>query len=497
MSCTPLQPQVRATRSRTCFRSYGPAAHRSWVTTRGRAGRMQQKGLMKSRSGLASRFSAWVLAACAVACFDEPDPRGPDLDGGVSLGSLDAGQRRYVQLSDGALSLVYEPVTALDILFVVDNSASMASQQEKLARELTRMVHVLTSGDRYAEREDQVPSGLSDKARRFTPVSSLHIGVVSTNMGGMDTAPWGRQTAADSCVGLGDDAKLQHSTENAVRGVVARRQEFDGYLEGETVIAPSPECVLPDQPAYQSYLTSGDPSEVGLAFRCVARLGVRGCPFEQQLEAMWKALAPSTAPKGAPTDLFTFRDRSTGQGDRANEGFLRENAVLAVVHLTDEEDCSITDAGKVLFSLRTEATSKYGPLDLRCALHAEDKTLVYDTERYVSGLHSLKPGHPERIVFAAVVGVPAGPIAAGASYDDLLALPEMQLREQPLEPGILATSCMLMTDGRNNDAYPGRRFLQLAKSLGAHSVVESICAETYGPVIDQVINKIAPHLDRT
>jgi hypothetical protein len=398
-----------------------------------------------------------------------------------------------VQLADGATSLVYEPVSMLDILFVVDNSGSMASEQEKLARELTRIVHVLSSGDRYAQREDQVPPGLSDKARRFTPVSSLHIGVVSTNVGGIDQPP-GSQPSILSCAGLGDDGKLQHSTEVAVNGVVAGNKEFEGYLNGETVIAPSAECQLPAQPSYQSYLTSDDPAAVGLAFRCVARLGVRGCSFEQPLESMWKALAPSTAPKGAPKELFTFRAGSAGQGDRENQGFLRENAVLAIVHLTDEEDCSITDAGEALFSLSRAVGDQYGPINLRCGLEADNKKLVQDPQRYVSALRSLKPGHPERVVFAAVVGVPPAAIQAGVSFDELLALPEMQFKEHPQKLGFPTPSCSVLSDGRNNEAYPGRRFVQVAKALGAQSVVESICAETYGPVLDRVIDKIAPQL---
>jgi len=460
--------------------------------TRAAAGRTHGERMIKL-SRLAHRLSTCVLVSCAVGCFEDPEPRGADLDGGIHFGALDAGPT-LVQRADGATTLVYENLAPLDILFVVDSSGSMASEQEKLARELTRMVHVLTSGDRYAGREDQVPPGLSEKARRFTPVSSLHVGVVSANMGGID-APTGTQAAVLACKGLGDDGILQHSTDRAVEGVVAGRQEFQDYAQGDIVIPPSPECQLPLQPAYQSYLTSEDPAAVGLAFRCVARLGVRGCPFEQQLESMWKALAPSTAPKGAPKGLFTFLNGSVGQGDRANQGFLREHAVLAIVHLTDEEDCSVTDEGKVLFSQSNDAVAEYGPLNLRCGLALDRAdTLVHDTERYVLGLRSLKPGHPERIVFAAVVGVPAAPIQAGASFDQLLDLPEMQFREEPLKLGFPATACRLMSDGRNNDAYPGRRFIEVAQGLGAQSVVESICAETYGPVLDRVVDKIAPLL---
>ncbi|MEY4511382.1 MAG: hypothetical protein RLZZ450_3504, partial [Pseudomonadota bacterium] len=152
------------------------------------------------------------------------------------------------------------------------------------------------------------------------------------------------------------------------------------------------------------------------------------------------------------------------------------------------------DPGKVVFSLATDATAKYGPLNLRCGKANDDDKLVRATERYVRGLRSLKPGHPERVVFAAVVGVPPAPVAAGKTIDELLALPEMKFAEDALKPGFPRTTCDLMYDGRLNEAYPGRRFLQVAKGLGAQSVVESICAETYGPVLDRMIDKIAPQL---
>src|SRR4051794_12444985 len=89
---------------------------------------------------LAALGCALLMAACPL-----DDPKEPGLsvaDGGALL------------LDVPALPPV--PVSALDVLFVVDSSGSMASEQAKLRAELTRMVHVLTSGDRYADREDQV-----------------------------------------------------------------------------------------------------------------------------------------------------------------------------------------------------------------------------------------------------------------------------------------------------------------------------------------------------
>lgn len=55
------------------------------------------------------------------------------------------------------------------------------------------------------------------------------------------------------------------------------------------------------------------------AFACVAKLGIQGCGFEQPLESMRRALDGNNP---------------------MNAGFLRPDALLAVVFLTDEDDCS-------------------------------------------------------------------------------------------------------------------------------------------------------------
>lgn len=443
--------------------------------------------------------------------------RGASLDAGSSLGgNIDAGSATSpagdgssgpaAQLADASANVPADAgngggnplpgvdggITAppgaqgqLDLLFVIDNSGSMASEQRKLAEQLPRLVRVLTSGDRCAGTESSCKlDDTSQPPRRFRPIADLHLGVVSTNMGGIDE-PTGTQAAVLACRGLGDEAKLQSSVDVAVDGVIAGRQEFQAYEQGEVVLEPRPECALPAQPRYQEYTAGASiDAEVAARFSCVAQLGVRGCPYEQQLEAMWKALAPSNK----QGELYTFLNGSSGQGDGYNQGFLRDDAVLAVVHVTDEEDCSIPDAGKVMFAQTAEATNQYGPLNLRCGLHADDAQLVQATSRYVDGLTSLKPNHKERIVFGAIVGIPVD--SGDKSIDEVLALAEMQFQENPLKPGFPRSSCTGLTGGRIDEAYPPRRFLEVAKAFGDQAVLHSICADTYAPAIDGVVSKI-------
>src|SRR5688572_7857228 len=92
----------------------------------------------------------------------------------------------------GAEELVKDiPIKAkrdVDILFVIDNSGSMAEEQTSLATNFPRFIDVLKT----------IQGGLPD----------VHIGVVSTNVG---ISPY--QTTG--CVGNGDDGKLQNTPRGA------------------------------------------------------------------------------------------------------------------------------------------------------------------------------------------------------------------------------------------------------------------------------------------
>src|SRR5690606_24408569 len=62
------------------------------------------------------------------------------------------------------------------------------------------------------------------------------------------------------------------------------------------------------------------------AFSCVASVGAEGPGLEMPLEAARLAIGPRVA-------------------DGSNDGFLRDDALLAVIVLTDENDCSYTGEG--------------------------------------------------------------------------------------------------------------------------------------------------------
>ena len=86
-------------------------------------------------------------------------------------------------------------------------------------------------------------------------------------------------------------------------------------------------------------------------FSCIAALGETGCGFEHQFAAILRALGADG--QRAPAE---------------NQGFLRPDAYLAIVMLTNEDDCSETPGVK-LFDTASNTTlaSQFGPpANFRC-----------------------------------------------------------------------------------------------------------------------------------
>jgi hypothetical protein len=195
------------------------------------------------------------------------------------------------------------------------------------------------------------------------------------------------------------------------------------------------DCNRADQfPAFITFQSGATPvATFTHDFQCNAALYVNGCGLEQPLEALHRALL-----------WYDPRDRPGNTSP--NAGFVRDDALLAIVVLTDEEDGSARDCR---FAAPGEpcadATSVYqtaqGPWstdnrNMRFYLYhpaggPQDPTWPLD--RYVDpadptrALWGLKPGHPERVLFAAITGVPIRTPPrpdGGTDWDRLLGTPD-------------------------------------------------------------------------
>ncbi len=186
----------------------------------------------------------------------------------------------------------------LDLLFVVDNSSSMAPMADALKLRFGDLVKVF-----------------DDLARAGMPVD-LHVGVVTTDYGAGD----GRNPCGPSPGGQ------------------------MGKLQAVGLAAP-PACRPPEGARFIAWRYRADGTSVSnlpagqdlaATFACMASVGTAGCGFEHPLESAYAALH-NNLPE--------------------NQGFLRDGALLAVVFLTNEDDASAPPDSDVFDD---DKTAQYG-----------------------------------------------------------------------------------------------------------------------------------------
>ena len=362
-------------------------------------------------------------------------------------------------------SFLFNSIDKVDLLFMVDNSSSMSQEQLSLAEQVPRLVRVLASGDRDG-----------DGSEDFPPVQDLQIGVISSDMGtgGRRQAPGSGCREPD----VGDDGLLRTEGDVARAGCNAAYPKF-----------------LRFQPAL-----GGSADDFARDVSCVAlNLGTDGCGFEQQLEATLKAITPADCRE--PHCLFLNGTRGhAGPGGLNTIGddlFIRPDSLLALVLVTDEEDCSAADPE--IFNGNSTTYVEPAP-NLRCFRFQNDaRQPIHPIERYVDGFLATRT-NPDLLVYAVIAGVPTDltvPAAPGnpvVSFQGILDAPPMQQVVDPDRPGFLTPSC----DTPSGFADPPRRLVEVAQQLeerGSNGIVQSICQEDFTPALDAVIGKIADLLD--
>jgi hypothetical protein len=205
------------------------------------------------------------------------------------------------------------PVTLnrnVDILFVVDDSPSMADKQKNIKDNFPKFIEVL----------ETIQGGLPD----------VHIGVVSSDMGSKGSqdssaGPAIGQVGQGGCSSDGKKGALQPGATNAtdmLNGVFIRDVKRPGTTDGSRDRNYNPALKLAD------------------VFGRLATLGAGGCGFEQHLLAMRRAL----------------------ENNPANASFYRADAFLAVIFLADEDDCTFSRS-----TLLSPESAAMGPLQsFRC-----------------------------------------------------------------------------------------------------------------------------------
>jgi hypothetical protein len=259
----------------------------------------------------------------------------------------------------------------------------------------------------------------------------LRLGVISTDLG------TGKYNTINSCERVGGDGgKLQ--TKPRRKGcatptdpwlaAAAGKQNFKGTIES--------------------------------AFSCIAELGTAGCGFEQPLAAALRALDGKT-----------------------NPGFPRQGAALAVVVLSDEDDCSAQDTG--LFNPNSQVLGP--PTSFRCFDYGVDcdvddrwvlgprkgckpwGTYLTDVGAVVTGL---RKGRDSRSVFFAAISGRVDRVevikGSGGNPD-------------------LRPSCQSKT----GVAYPAIRLKAVADKMHPYSYFNTLCDGDLDLILGELATQIA------
>ncbi|HEY0191994.1 MAG TPA: hypothetical protein VGC42_12830 [Kofleriaceae bacterium] len=338
------------------------------------------------------------------------------------------------------------PVTAdLDVLFVIDNSTSTHDKQQAFADNFGRFVDALNA----------FPTGRPN----------LHLGVITTSVDiGTDLNDPALTSAA--CHPLpGQDGLLQNRASEPTNQ--CGQPTTDRYLSDVAVAGSDARATN-----YQGTLSD--------ALACIADVGTAGCGFESPLAAIRRALDGSHQP--------------------GNAGFLRKGAFLAVVILTDEDDCSTSSP-----SLFRQPPGAVGGNDLRCSTTAYDcdQAIATGAPGMYTGCKVRRDGFlddpADYVRFLTGLKGSAGVAVAVIAGD---AVPELAFGaiDQPFkQPLALMPSCNTTIQGNYQIARPALRLADFASGFGALGLFRTICQSDYRGALADIgallFHAVSPCLD--
>ncbi len=286
----------------------------------------QRAGRSKGRWLLGAGLSLVPLLGVASACLDRPIGSPPPVTTNIFVDKI-------TQTS----------VDKIDLLFMIDNSISMSDKQDilqlavpDLVNRLVNPICVDSMGNQFPPPASGQPSCPAGQSQEFNPITNINIGVVSSSLGDVG-------------------ANVACPAENFPRYVADRIDlaHLMGSLQRGRGTANTPEGFL------QWRAGTTNLAEFNTNFQdMVKSVGENGCGWEASLESWYRFLVdpvpyrnitrvqcPGSSSTGlncvqAATDAdnVILRDETLLAQRRA---FLRPDSLVAIIMLTDENDCSM------------------------------------------------------------------------------------------------------------------------------------------------------------
>ncbi|HMI83503.1 MAG TPA: hypothetical protein VK550_05380 [Polyangiaceae bacterium] len=279
-------------------------------------------------------FGAVAVAAISVAgsgCLDRPVAPATPL---VSA--------RVVELAK------QNKVNKIDLLFMIDNSSSMADKQQILGEAVPELV------DRLIEPKCIDPLTLRTVGNAvngvcamgeldFEPIKDIHIGIVSSSVGNH-----GANGVCEDNIDVSLGRTDPHNNDQA--HLISRG------IGGTPVPTFNNKGFLFYNPSAPGGLIGA--KEVATPFTDMVKgVGQHGCGYEASLEAIYRFLIDpdpygtiriDTSIGGFGQALLNGTDMQLLQ-QRAD--FLRADSLVSIMIVTDENDCSVVDGGQGFYAL--------------------------------------------------------------------------------------------------------------------------------------------------
>lgn len=262
---------------------------------------------------------------------------------------------------------------------------------------------------------------------------------------------------------------------------------------GGTLIAPAGKSsfisdILPENSQTRTNSWSGEGyGSLAEAFSDYAAIGTTGCGFEQHFQSVIDAIGPNS-----------------------NPGFIRDDAFLAVIFLTDEDDCSGEIGNNGLYVNYGNSTGELGPLSsyrcweygVQCDGDAPSNERLAGVRRdcqidndspytmklgtIVDALETVK--RKSQLIVASIQG--------DTDVDNVSVIQKPAAWTAEKSPVTLAPSCvqpgaadpLLTPEGESTIARPAVRLKALLDNYPNRSSSQSICAGDLTPALTQIAN---------
>jgi len=259
--------------------------------------------------------------------------------GGTGGGSAAVGGGGTIDLGDSPLMQIGTSPSKLDLLFMIDNSIGMEQKQVELGNAIPALVARLSScvdadGNRVGNfAPDSCAPGTHAE---FGGLNDIHIGIITSSLGdhGSDDVCSDRQNTINT-----DNGALPSNYNDLALLLPSARPDVEfndaeqGFLSWDPASANAAHASLDS-------LARDTAAQINAAKE-------HGCGYEAQLESWYRFLVDpepvTTMSNTGDNGALSMRGDTNVVLLAQRQAFLRSDSVLAIVMLTDENDCSVSD----------------------------------------------------------------------------------------------------------------------------------------------------------